>query len=338
MTTIKETCSRLNQLLSKETKSFELSQRMQYEWLQSIKVQLDIFTDSDLNSSSSIQRLSFDDPNPFMNQEDSNEPNNPRRMFDENQPPTDDENQYLDQPKKIVVNNIVNSSNEYIMNSGNDSFNEDESESSTLNIPMSGNRSATSPCFTNTIRFVDDNSLLDSSDSSDESTDLEIDGGVPVPYTVSGSMSELTQTASSFREKWMEMIHQKKAATNLPKKPFKFAFEEEEIAPPEGYKISDDSDDEPEDDEEIYERNPVEIHGKMIPTWARGDQLLKQLKRQQRIDPDSIFSGFTADCYLPDVFNAHKERWDQRHDSGWWDADRVTEEEVAQFKRALGLQ
>ena len=136
------------------------------------------------------------------------------------------------------------------------------------------------------------------------------------------------------------MLHQKKAATNIPKKPFKFAFDDIDEGMPENYQISDDSDRENDDDDdmEMYERNPVEIHGKTIPVWARGDQLLKQLKRQQRIDPDSIFLGFTADCPLTELFGTSKARWVNRQDSGWCEADLSTEEEVSKFKAALGLQ
>ena len=340
---IHKTYSKLCQLLEKEKASFMLSHKIQNDWLQSIKAQLEIYTDTDKNSRNSIHRLSFEDPAPNNHSTLSLQSNVQNEDIED-----DIETLNLQTHTNtncIYGNNentppVENQTNEIISKNRNKDIqsNEDDSESSFHNLPMSGNRSATSPCFSNSsIRFVDDNCLIDSSDSSSDD-DFTNDDSVPIPFTVSGSMSELTQSASTFRERWMEMIHQKKAATNVPKKPFRFAFEDEEVKEPEAYAISDDSDEEPEDDEEIYERNPVEIHGKMIPAWARGELLLKQLKRQQRIDPDSIFSGFTADIPMEEVFNSHKPRWDNRSDSGWWDADRVTEEEVAKFKAALGLQ
>jgi hypothetical protein len=59
----------------------------------------------------------------------------------------------------------------------------------------------------------------------------------------------------------------------------------------------------------------------MIPHWARGEKLLHQLKKQRKIDPDTIFAGFTADCLLPLIFNAQKPQWENRSDSGWWGSD-----------------
>lgn len=318
MINIQQTSRKLGDLLKKEKASFELSQKMQFDWLQSIEAQLELF---DIPSKPLAHRLSFEDP-----------PQNKNAIADSHLcSKENDENDsaFINQNEANL-----NSINKNQLLEENDS--ESESTSNLTNLPMNSNHSATTPCFSNSsIRFVDDESLLLDSSSDEES---EIDNGPPVPYTLSNSVSELTQSASSFREKWLEMLHQKKASTNIPKKPFKFAFEEEEVSIPDAYQISD-SGDEAEDDEEIYDANPIEIHGKAIPSWARGDLLLKQLKKQQRIDPDSIFSEFTADSLdLPAVFNEHKAKWENRSDSGCWEHDRVTEEEIANFKTSLNIQ
>lgn len=320
MINIQQTYRKLGELLNKEKLSFNLSQKMQFDWLQSIEVQLDFF---DVPSKSHDHRLSFEDP-PKVKQENSDH----QLCWKEN-----DENN----PSSINQNETnLGSLEKAELLEENDS----ESESTTSNLPMGNSHSATAPCFSNnSIHFVDDNSLLlDSSSSSDEES--EIDNGPPVPYTLSSSVSELTQSATSFREKWLAMLHQKKASTSMPKKPFKFAFEEEEVSVPDVYKISEsDDEDQDPDDEEIYDANPIEIHGKAIPSWARGDLLLKQLKKQQRIDPDSIFSEFTADSLdLPAVFNEHKAKWENRSDSGCWEHDRVTDEEIANLKSSLNIQ
>ena len=204
------------------------------------------------------------------------------------------------------------------------------------------------------IRFLDDAALLESDSSSseipqsedsslqnaneDDLEDLASMDGPPVPYTDT-NFDELNQTATSFKDQWLKMIHNKKAEAETPKKPFVFAFErEEEEAMPEVYQISDDEcENEFSDDEEIYEKNPIEIHGKTIPNWARGKQLLSQLKRQRHIDPDTIFINFSPTIQLEEIFNQNKSKWQDRSDSGYWDPDKVTPEEVTQFKEALGL-
>lgn len=320
MINIQQTYRKLGDLLKKEKASFELSQKMQFDWLQSIEAQLDLF---DTPSKPLAHRLSFEDP-----------PQNKHQIENSHlMPKGNDENN----PNSINQNESnLQSTDKSELLEEND--NESESTSTLSNLPMNNNQSATTPCFSNSsMRFVDDQSLLlESSDDEDES---EIDNGPPIPFTLSNSVSELTQSASSFREKWLEMLHQKKASTSIPKKPFKFAFEDEEVSMPDAYQISDSEDETPEDDEEIYDANPIEIHGKAIPSWARGDLLLKQLKKQQRIDPDSIFSEFTADSLdLPAVFNEHKAKWENRSDSGCWEHDRVTDEEIANFKTSLNIQ
>lgn len=332
MATIVEKLSRLNELIAREKASYDVSQRLQFDWLQGIKAQLDSFGgDSADKPASPITPPVVEDSDvlPIANLTTIAED---RRKSEVEEPPIE-----IPAPGMSILcgDRAVDSESEVSTNSP-------------ILRPMG--RCATMPIFSqmpqtyqpgcgSTFRFVDDDSLLDNSDSSNDVEEDEDDASEPIPFTVSGSMRELTESAASFREKWQEMLHMKKACTNLPKKQAKiFAFEEDEEAVPEGYQISDDDDSDRGDDDDIYERNPVEIHGKMIPIWARGEQLLKQLRRQKRIDPDSIFSGFTADCSLSDIFQTQKPRWQNRNDSGWWDSDRVTEEEVAQFKAVLGIE
>ena len=386
MSSIDDKLFKLNEMLVQEAASYEISQKMQFEWLQTIIAQIDFYSSG---CESPTRNISIQKSPGVENEIHNIVENAPQKLhttpsalsppikrtpppIPRPKPGSKCENNLITPPKipnsKVEKpcarsgsarkhHNLANSaqlrnsqridspmSNLYsphkaVSQKNNENVN-NESESELTNLPISGNRSATSPCLiSNGIKFVDDDSILmddDDSNQSDSGSDLD-DEEDPVPFTVSGSMRELTQSASSFREKWMEMLHQKKAATSMPKKPFKFAFDDNDEGIPENYQMSDDEENN-DDDEAMYERNPVEIHGKMIPIWARGDQLLKQLKRQQRIDPDSIFLGFTADCPLPELFGTNKARWDNRQDSGWWDADMITDEEVERFKAALGLQ
>ena len=331
MATITEKLSKLNELIAREKASYDVSQRMQFDWLRGIKAQLDNYADDSADKSApelGPPASAESDILPIANLTTIAED---RRLSEaEQEPPIE-----IPTPGMSILcaGQAVDSESEPSTNSP---------------IPRPMGRCATMPIFSGMpqtyqpgcgagFKFVDDDSLLDNSESDDVEED-EDEGSEPIPFTVSGSMRELTESAASFREKWQEMLHMKKACTNVPKKQAKiFAFEEED-AVPEGYQISDDDESDRGDDDDIYERNPVEIHGKMIPIWARGEQLLKQLRRQKRIDPDSVFSGFTADCSLQDIFNTQKPRWQNRNDSGWWDSDRVTEEEVAQFKAVLGIE
>lgn len=412
MSSIHDKISMLNEILSQEATSFDLSQKMQFEWLQTIMAQIDFYskeedptnneTDSlpkqsnmpidikcspkkesntpiDIKSSptkqsnipikqagspikqasSSIKQVS----SPMKSNIPIKQTNSPMKTANHVPVSEKTENQernYDLTPKKRNSNekrkmnqkclsptSTFSRGSQKIMSPviKNATQNKNGQPGQQEQLHISSNLCATSPCFqsSNGIKFVEEDSMLMDSSSmmSSEANVEEDESEDPVPFTVSGSMRELTQSASSFREKWIEMLHQKKAATNIPKKPFKFAFDDIDEEMPENYQISDDSDRENEDDDddiEMYERNPVEIHGKTIPVWARGDQLLKQLKRQQRIDPDSIFLGFTADCPLTELFGTNKARWVNRQDSGWCEADIATDEEVTKFKAALGLQ
>jgi hypothetical protein len=186
------------------------------------------------------------------------------------------------------------------------------------------------------VRFVADEVIRNSTDSVSEDGGDPEDPTNPVPFTVAGSMRELTQSASSFREKWHEMLEIKKARPKLSMKSVALKFDDREELIMNEYPISDDSD-RGSCFDEIYEKNPVEIHGKMIPFWAKGDQLLKQLRKQRRIDPDSVFAGFTADCPLPEIFCDRKPRWENRNDSGWWESGQVGEDAMDRGNDAMKL-
>jgi hypothetical protein len=155
-----------------------------------------------------------------------------------------------------------------------------------------------------TIRFVDTSALLDDSDS--DSND-----GFVAP--MSGQSLKLPQSPSRFQD-------DTKGRTAPPMSPIVLQFGDNDGKDswPNGYNISDDEEYDDDDDDEIYERNPIEIHGKTIPRWARGEKLLHQLKKQRRIDPNTIFEGFTTECSLPDIFKAQKPRWEIRGDSAYW--------------------
>ena len=102
------------------------------------------------------------------------------------------------------------------------------------------------------------------------------------------------------------------------------------------YRISDPND-ESSDCEEYYVNDAAEIRGQEIPQWARATNLIKELQKQQTIDPDSIFFGFETSCDLDEMFEMKKKSFKVRGDSGWWVGDAVTPEEVQRYKQALGL-
>jgi len=270
MSTLQAKLRHFADMIAKERANFDISQRVQFDWLGTISTQLDLFADDT---------------------EPDREPAPPTAVIA--QPDND----------ILPLSNLTTIGEERV---------------------ASGfHRCATAPLFTpaspsSGLKFVCDDSLLGSSEEDD----------APIPFTVSGSLCELTRSAASFREKWQEMLQMKKACTNAPAK-FTFAFEEMS-ALAAGYEMSDGD----ASDDEIYDQNPVEIHGKVIPLWARGDRLLRQLRRQTAIDPVSIFAGFTAACPLPEIFGAQKARWENRNDSGWCDSD----EGVSQVRVAAGLE
>ena len=120
--------------------------------------------------------------------------------------------------------------------------------------------------------------------------------------------------------------------TQIPTKP-----QQEEIQ----YRISDivvNSDSEDDSDcEDYYVEDAEEIHGKAIPNWARAANLINELKAQAKLDPDTIFYGFPNTCDLNLVFNKKKHSYKVRGESGMWNADKLTAEEIQSYKKAVGF-
>lgn len=105
------------------------------------------------------------------------------------------------------------------------------------------------------------------------------------------------------------------------------------------YRISDVVDDEEEEDdcEEYYVEDAAEIRGQEIPNWARAANLLVELQQQASVDPDKIFKDFERTCDLSTMFEKKKRCFKVRGDSGWWQADGLTPDEEAKYKKAVGL-
>lgn len=169
---------------------------------------------------------------------------------------------------------------------------------------------------THLLKFVDKDSLLSISQSSDSCVDdfyTENDDqyrmcqSLPskeTPLTISCNITELTQSVSSFQEKWQEMVEEKKRSSLLPKPPVGSLFTFDDA--PESYQMTD-SDEKDEfffsdEDDEIHEEDPLEIHGKMIPSWARKEKVEEQLINQQKEDPDKIFTEMPKHCVLSHIF------------------------------------
>lgn len=360
MTTIQEKQRRLLELLDKERESYDITQRIQFDWLENIKAQLDLFDDDPLEDEEpyvpepAVHHVKIDSPRQSTPVKESDVP---RVQVDIPTPDFSDDEIDVRTPEKPVqeiqskpkLTTIAQSTRTEV--------------ASPMAMPMSAplGRCCTAPVLAlqdtdrdefasgnSTVRFVDGDCLLDTSSDSDDCTS-------GVPLTSTGSMKELTMSAASFRMKWKEMLDVKKACTNQPvKQPVIFAFEQEDFyqpkyrvkeeeADPDVYEMTDDEDDyyqQDDPDDEMYETNPHWVHGKKIPSWARGRKLSKQMKLQKSMtksDIDEIFSGFTADCPLPEIFKTRKARYDHRNDSGWWDADSVPQEETDKMRNLLRM-
>lgn len=107
---------------------------------------------------------------------------------------------------------------------------------------------------------------------------------------------------------------------------------------PKQYRISDPCNSSDESDcEDYYVEDAAQIRGQEIPDWARASNLLEQLKNQQGIDPDKIFTNFDKTCDLSSMFEKKKRTFKVRGDSGWWAADGLTPAEEVNYKKAVGL-
>ena len=81
---------------------------------------------------------------------------------------------------------------------------------------------------------------------------------------------------------------------------------------------------------------------KKVPNWARSHNLGPSLRLQEAYDPDWVFAGFCMQtCTLSSVFGpeaaaSDRKAWERRNSSGDWHADRVSEQEVLDYRRAMG--
>lgn len=299
----------LNHLLDMTISNYKKQEEVHFEWLNTISFQLNLFssTSSAANSNSSQESKEIVAPRPIGELRKS-----------------------INKPSPLVYGYDENDNNEQI-----------SLASTKATPPRSHLPVQSTPCFntqnlnSSTMRFVCDDSLLESESDDDISVDEDNNSPPASPFTLGGSLKELTQSAYSFREAWKEMCIEKKQETTPRKQSFKFAFEEVE-EPKDVYEMSEDDGEDSfeDDDDEMYERNPIEIHGKMIPNWARGEQLEKQLKKQYKIDPDEIFIDFPMECNLEEIFDTTNQKWAKRNESGYWAQDGITPEEIAKYKEA----
>nr|CAG4716343.1 unnamed protein product [Naegleria fowleri] len=102
------------------------------------------------------------------------------------------------------------------------------------------------------------------------------------------------------------------------------------------YALSDEYDSS-EDEEEARKRRQT----KKIPSWAQGDNLRRNLRRNLRVDPDKIFS-VTKTCDLEEIFagstnEAVVTRFRQRTSSSNWTEDHFTIEEEQAYREEMGF-
>lgn len=176
------------------------------------------------------------------------------------------------------------------------------------------------------IRFVDAGDLRMSLDPS--SLPFLKSSAKP---SLSEQLSELSASAAQFRLKWHDLVKEK----NQQEKDVVALTDNEEP-----YCMSDCNDEDADysdEDDEVYDENAEEIHGKKIPSWARGAKLEEELQKQKSVDPDSIFPELSMTCQLGNVFNSVNPKWNKRTESTLWDQDGVTPEEALRFKQMLGF-
>jgi hypothetical protein len=85
---------------------------------------------------------------------------------------------------------------------------------------------------------------------------------------------------------------------------FPIAFDD--VGIPMEYEMSDDGDGlwSGIRDEEVYQANPFEIHGKIIPLWARREMIAKEMQNQRRRNGDAIFRTLPKVCSLELIFSS----------------------------------
>lgn len=277
----------LNQILEQQFNIYSTHQEIHFEWLKSVNFQLDCFDD--------VSQENIDMQRPRTN-------SMCERQIEilEN---------YEHNINKVPEESILVPNNDIIAFDKVDEFEQQQYNTySPTSPPIQFNRSMTSPFLTLSpnspkIRFLDDDSLLTESNSSISSNSEADTSTSPIKFSVSNSLQELTQSASIFRAQWQEDVEKKnELRSQTIHIPFSFDFEDDDI--PETYPITDDDQEYDEfDREEVYESDPIEIHGKVIPIWARETQVLDHLMKQQKINPDSVFnSRRSKTCNLSEIF------------------------------------
>ncbi|EAY17016.1 hypothetical protein TVAG_296950 [Trichomonas vaginalis G3] len=307
MHSINTIISDLDHLLNLTFSNYKRQEEVHFDWLNTISFQLNLFSSSasSFNSNSSLDSK------------------------DNDERPIGELRNSINSPIKSELKHSLNNSKSSIeRNNQNSNSNVSrDQESSCL---------STNSLSTSSIKFICDDSILIETSSDDDNTleNNELYSPPASPFALSGSVEELTQSAYSFREAWKEKLNEKKQEVKIKKTSFKFAFEEAEEES-ENYQMSDDCDEgnEFEDEYEMYERNPIEIHGKTIPHWARGEQLEKELKKQYHINPDEIFFDFPMECNLEEIFDRTNQKWAKRNESGYWAHDGITREEIENYSK-----
>ena len=87
------------------------------------------------------------------------------------------------------------------------------------------------------------------------------------------------------------------------------------------------------DNFEIDSDSDEDEDGKRIPDWAYPDQLVEALKKQEKIDPWTIF-GDIGHCNLDAIFG--KSRQGKHRESGTWTVDALTAYEEQRYKKSMG--
>lgn len=172
------------------------------------------------------------------------------------------------------------------------------------------------------VKFIDNDSLLSISQSSDSFAENDSDSENITLLQIQTqpgviNLNELNLSVSCFQEQWHEMVEEKKRATLSPKQPLGVLFEFDDS--PNNYQITDSDEGFMSSDDEIQDSNPVEIHGKIIPIWARKENVEKQLRKQIDKNSDEIFINMPKHCILENIFDDLPEKVITKSDSNSFD-------------------
>jgi hypothetical protein len=104
------------------------------------------------------------------------------------------------------------------------------------------------------------------------------------------------------------------------------------------YRISDPVGSDCESGSDDYcDPSATQVRGQEIPSWAFSANVLAQLRQQQGVDPDLIFTNFDKTCDLGEMFGKKKRTYRARGDSACWTKDAITPAEEMRYKKAIGL-